>query len=228
VALLHILGHSLYKAHAFLSSGSAVEQWRDRFLAPKVPPPSKVTSTATTAAAGLGSVAFAMVMHPLATALLPILPLAPREEGSSLGASVAPSLVLGLAVAPLVARSLALPWLPRLALLGQSVAMICLGFALHGLAGHLCPSPSLEGSARWVAEAGWMGTATCFVLLAYLTSPTRTGASKLQVLHPRLFAGLYLDDIFTRLTFQLWPPALPPPSEQAGTLSAAAPAEVTP
>ncbi|MBL8954698.1 MAG: hypothetical protein JNK82_28230, partial [Myxococcaceae bacterium] len=30
-----------------------------------------------------------------------------------------------------------------------------------------------------------------------------------RALYPRLFAGLYLDELFTRLTFRLWPPRLP-------------------
>ena len=33
-----------------------------------------------------------------------------------------------------------------------------------------------------------------------------------RALYPRLFAGLYLDDLFTRLTFRLWPARNPGPA----------------
>ena len=41
-------------------------------------------------------------------------------------------------------------------------------------------------------------------------------------LYPRLFAGLYLDELFTRLTFRLWPARVP---AMPGTLARPAAAQ---
>ena len=43
-----------------------------------------------------------------------------------------------------------------------------------------------------------------------------------RALQPWLFAGLHLDEVFTRLTFRLWPPRLPRPEAAGGRLPALA------
>ena len=60
----------------------------------------------------------------------------------------------------------------------------------------------------------WIVVGTGFVLLLSLqvVLQARPRGALARVLAPRLFAGLYLDEIFTRLTFRLWPPKLPPAS----------------
>ena len=49
-------------------------------------------------------------------------------------------------------------------------------------------------------------------------------------LYPKLFAGLYLDELFTRLTFRLWParvPAMPPAPATLATAAAPQPSVQT-
>ena len=45
-----------------------------------------------------------------------------------------------------------------------------------------------------------------------------------RALHPWLFSGLYLDELFTRLTFRLWPPRFPPTPRAEVTTPARVPA----
>ena len=50
-----------------------------------------------------------------------------------------------------------------------------------------------------------------FALFAVKTALHQAPTGRLaQTLHPWLFSGLYLDELFTRLTFRLWPPHLAP------------------
>jgi NAD(P)H-quinone oxidoreductase subunit 5 len=146
LALLHLVAHSLYKAHAFLSAGSAVDGWRVQALAPR---PGPVTRARLVAIALRG--AGVLVLY---------------------GASHA-----------VVDRVFAFPEAP--------VAPLAPIVALTGFALLLVASVALE----WRPEGA----------LA-------------RSLQPRLFAGLYLDEIFTRLTFRLWPPRFPRGGEDDGAL----------
>jgi NAD(P)H-quinone oxidoreductase subunit 5 len=51
----------------------------------------------------------------------------------------------------------------------------------------------------------------CFVLLFVVQGAVRAQphSTLARGLYPWLFAGLYLDELFTRLTFRLWPARVP-------------------
>jgi NAD(P)H-quinone oxidoreductase subunit 5 len=191
LALLHLLGHSLYKAHAFLSAGSAVTQTRLRRLAPAT-------------RWGAADLAWAALAAPLAVAAV---------WGSvALWALAAPALhlpaawivVLGLTWAPLLWRSgtSGIGGVLRGAISGLVFVQVYL--ALH-LAAGLAVSPT-PGSL-WLFA--W--TAACFVLL-YAVQVLLLGvgdAAWMVGLRRWAYAGLYLDEWFTRMTFRLWPARLP-------------------
>ena len=76
----------------------------------------------------------------------------------------------------------------------------------HAVAGRALPPPrSWTTSLEWLIVA--TGVTALFavqLLFAWRPEGRLTGA-----LARRLFAGFYLDEIFTRLTFRLWPPRRP-------------------
>jgi NAD(P)H-quinone oxidoreductase subunit 5 len=145
LALLHLVAHSLYKAHAFLSSGSVVEGWRVRSLA--------------------------------------------RAPGAGRGG------------------------VPILGLVIRGLSVVVLYLAWSELFGVLLPRPEpatgeiaslARGVSYGVVLAGLLALLGAQVVLAL-----RPYGRLARALHPTLFAGLYLDELFTRLTFRIWPPRLP-------------------
>lgn len=194
LALLHLVAHSLYKAHAFLAAGSAVDGWRLKALAPRQDPPSLARAGA---AALLAMIAMAAVG---ALAMV------------SLGAHAAEfsplTLVLGLGLAPLVASAAGLGWrsFVRLSLAAVGVMLLYTG-------GHLVAARVLAPSPMPSSDPiAWTIALTGFVLLFGLqvAMQARPRGRIALALEPWLHAGLYLDEIFTRMTFQIWPPRLPP------------------
>jgi NAD(P)H-quinone oxidoreductase subunit 5 len=87
------------------------------------------------------------------------------------------------------------------------VALLTRGW--HVAAAALFPSLTAftepSGGAALVA----LGTLVLFATNAALQAQPNAPWS--QRIYQRLFAGLHLDERFTRLTFQVWPPRLPAP-----------------
>jgi NAD(P)H-quinone oxidoreductase subunit 5 len=196
LALLHLVAHSLYKAHAFLAAGGAVEQNRLRQMTPSAPP-LRAATWGLGALVGVAVVAAAALAWGFKPATEPAL--------WAMGG------ILALALAPL------LTWpLLRAGAFG----------ALFGLAGAVVVAWAYFGLhavfSGWLGVAG-AGTASpalvvwvlaCFGLLFVVQGAVRIWprGALARWLYPTLFAGLYLDELFTRMTFRLWParvPALP-------------------
>lgn len=192
LALLHMLAHSLYKAHAFLSAGEQVREQTLQGLAP--------------AARGrLVDMAWAL---PLAAALVVV----PAWLSTSNGEPLAPWFWLLLAVAGLLlerrSRMFSDVFMDRL-----SAAVVMIGtFALLKWLFETLPLvPAVESAARF-------GPQDLFVMVAILSL---FFAAFLLRLYPRhaislaaarkLYAGLHIDARFTRLTLALWPVRLPRP-----------------
>jgi NAD(P)H-quinone oxidoreductase subunit 5 len=191
LALLHIVAHSLYKAHAFLSAGTAVEQNRLQQMTTPLPPLSGFAWFAS-AIVGIGIVAAAA----LAWGIRP-------GEAPALWAV---SAILALALVPLLAGPLLRAggaWV--VAGVAGSFAVALAYFGLHLLFKQWLGAPAAAnmGLVAWVIG--------CFVVLFIVQGAVRArpqGALS-RKLYPWLFAGLYLDEIFTRLTFRVWPARLP-------------------
>ncbi|HET8711763.1 MAG TPA: NADH-quinone oxidoreductase subunit L, partial [Spongiibacteraceae bacterium] len=185
LALLHLLAHSLYKAYAFLSAGDTVLDYRRRRLLPlEVAHPRSAWPQWLAAPASL-----LLVLLSQATW---------REFGVHLELASAAQLILAIGLAPLL-------WLPAQRLLHGSVAVIGLVqlyFGWHLLFGALVAQPAV---ATPLSLTIWI----CGLFSAFFTVQVWLRAHPhgrlAQLLYPWVYSGFYLDERFTRLTFQLWP-----------------------
>ena len=202
MALLHLVAHSLYKAHAFLAAGGAVRRAMLVQLTPRAAAPGPLAL----AAGALIGVAMTLAAGATWSLLLPTQ--AARPVLWVLAGIVAFALV------PLVnARALRLGglWLPALGLGAFGVAFAY--FGLHALfATWMVPNPAAPPAPLWI------GVALAFVAL-WLVQSLITVAPRGAVarrLYPWFYGGLFLDEKFNRLAFGLWPP--PGPAAAAATL----------
>ncbi len=209
LALLHLVAHSLYKAHAFLSSGSAVEVWQGQALAP--PPPS---ASLRRAALSLLAAATIVVVAAATTGVRP------AEEPAvwALGA------VMIFALGSLIAGA---PRGDAAAAARVAAAAVALAFAYfgwHAFFRTLLPPPASAVVVAPRIAVVWVAFGALFaVQVALQARPTGRLA---RALYPRLYAGLYLDEAFTRLTFRVWPPRLVARSHGARSLPQLGNAEV--
>ena len=190
LALLHLVAHSLYKAHAFLSAGSAVEHNRLQQMTPPAVPPS-IGQWLLGALVGLVLVAAAALVWGYSPAQAPAL--------WAFGG------ILALALAPLVAGSVlgAGGWW-RLAGLAGALGVALAYFGLHALFSRWLGAPE-PGPGPGTGLMVWV--LACFGLLFVVQGVVlaRPHGVLARTLYPWLFSGLYLDEFFTRLTFRLWP-----------------------
>lgn len=194
LALLHLAAHSLYKAHAFLASGTTVDGWRVRAL---LAPSRRVSMARAFAATALAAGSVGGVV---CTALLAL--------GHSLNEdpSVLPlALVLFLALIPFAYRALDGGAVGVTAI--HTLGVSTLYFGWHEVARHLVvapvpPTPTTLGSALVIG--GFVGLFAVQLWLRWIPNGRLARA-----LHPLLFAGFYLDELFTRITFLVWPPRFP-------------------
>ena len=191
LALLHIVAHSLYKAFAFLRSGTVVEVWRTRNLAPVKRGPASlvrlglVALLSATATTGGIAVAHEMGLGLRSSAAL--------LTTAGLTASLLPTLVRASELGPrrLLSTTLA------------SVALTAFFAIVHSLSGFVWTShraASAPTSAWAIAAFGFAALFVTQIMLLY-----RPSGLLARELHPLLFGGLYLDEIFTRLSLRVWP-----------------------
>ncbi len=190
LALLHLIAHSLYKAHAFLSSGRVVEQQTRRAMAPAVAP-AGVLAWASSAA--LGALLVAAIL------------LIPGMRAAADARLIPAALILALAVAPLFARAGAPGRLSRVATIGVAIGVIALYVGLHTLFEGLLAPIATNGAVRWLPIV-MVSTGFAALFITQVIIATYPHGSIARALFPACFAGLYLDEVFTRLTFRLWPP----------------------
>lgn len=190
-AALHLIGHSLYKAHAFLSASSVVRETRLHALHSPAQP------------AGISVVLAPVVSLALVLALHSVSPHAAWPWWWS-G-------VLGLAWAPLL-------WLPassgtarvRRALLGLLGAA---ALTLAALLAHLLPLQIAD------APNTWFGVAALLTMLALYTCMglLQLAPHSMAAWRRRSYAGFYLDEAYTRLALQCWPAHWAPSARRAAS-----------
>lgn len=184
LALLHLVAHSCYKAHAFLSSGDTVQQSLRETLQPVERPTlvpwllNMATSTLLVGAAMLLSVA----QHSMA--------------------------LLAMVLLLSVAFSL---WLPtrgtprqRAQALAGLLALLASYLLLKSVFAWLVPGNATHDTVATL----WVMLLTIALLVGYgllLQAHGRASAAW----HRWLFAGFYLDEWVTRTTLRLWPVKLP-------------------
>ncbi|UPQ87047.1 NADH-quinone oxidoreductase subunit L [Vibrio sinaloensis] len=197
LALLHLVAHSLYKAHAFLSSGQAVQQTFEEQLQGRY---------------RIGSAA-SLMLAPIATAAIVIASTAVWHfviDGFELAPVVVVILAFGFAplMWPVRSGAMALLSMMRVALLTQVYLLFHLLFA---------QAISAEPLDSSMATAWVVGV----FLLLYLTQ----GLVCLLSHHPLVarlynwaYHGFFLDETFTRLTFKYWPARFSPSQAQTWVL----------
>jgi NAD(P)H-quinone oxidoreductase subunit 5 len=204
MALLHLVAHSGYKAHAFLSAGGTVRRTQARRLAPPVR-----TVRVRDIGLGAGAAIVGTVAISLAWQALP--------GTAALSGSVWVMLgVVALALAPLVEPIGHGQVTPSMAgALAVPVAYLALHEAASRLVSHSAGTPT---GLLVVTAAGFAGL---FVMQsAYRVRPD---ARPLRRVRPWIYSGLFLDDAFTRAAFAVFPPpaAHAQPSPLPGTRSIA-------
>lgn len=190
LALLHLIGHSLYKAQAFLAASGAVRETRRHMML------QGITSAAPSARS--------IIAAPLWGAL-------------AVGTVHALAIIAGLPIWPVWwSAVLALAWAPvfwrmdpgansRVRLIAAFIGTATLAAA--GVAGHALPL----GIA---AETGTDPSAGPIAIICVLTgmalmyaglAAVRSGWTRLEPLRRWSYAGFYVDEFYTRLTLRLWP-----------------------
>jgi NAD(P)H-quinone oxidoreductase subunit 5 len=188
LALLHLVAHSLYKAHAFLCAGSVVDQWRAQAILRKGEP-APLGTWLVAPALGVASVA----------AIAAAFGADPRQEPALWVAGW----IVCLALAPLLTPSLR-GGARQLALCGgASLVVVALYFAGHALFSAVLPPRASADPSSVRLAIPIAGFALLYALTAMLSAHPRGRLA--AWLFPRLFAGFHLDELFTRLTFRLWP-----------------------
>lgn len=196
LAALHLVGHSLYKAHAFLSASSVLRQTRLQALHGERTPSGLSLLLAPALALGM-----VLLTQALAQAL-------------SAGAAwpLWWSAVLALAWAPLL-------WLPvqasgsraRAQQLLAGLVMVA-GLSAVALLAHALPlgiTDRPHDALGWLALAGMLALYLGLALLQLRPQALRSWRRW-------SYAGFYVDEAFTRLALQLWPSAWAPESGQPG------------
>ncbi len=202
IALLHIVAHSLYKAHAFLSSGTAVEA----VIAARRPGPVAVPDARAVARAFL----IALVIYAVAGLAFGFWHKPP--QALALGA------ILIFGVAYLLAQGLAdtapraLTWRTSLYGLAASIGYFGLQWATYRLTEGTVPLPPEPGPLEWalialaVVTFGLVAIAqSLFPLWAY--HPAAAG------LRVHLQNGLYVNALFDRLLGHFAPMPATAPKE---------------
>ncbi|KTT17191.1 NADH-quinone oxidoreductase subunit L [Pseudacidovorax intermedius] len=177
LAALHLLGHSLYKAHAFLSASGVVREARRQALhAPAVPQPFSLPLAPVL---GIGTVLLVL---------------------AAVGGPAWPlwwSALLGLAWAPML-------WLPaaggRLRGLLWGLLMIA-GLTLAVRLVHALPLGLHDAPQALQGAVALLGMALLYVALAALQWRPQALARARRW----SYAGFYVDEVYTRLALRLWP-----------------------
>jgi NAD(P)H-quinone oxidoreductase subunit 5 len=203
-ALLHIVAHSVYKAHAFLSSGSVIDIARAAWTPSPGGKPHPFRMII--AIAGVLLITFAVSVIFGAT-------LQQRPGVFALAA------VLLLGLTHLVANGIDerpnLYVVVRTIVLAAGTACVYFGLQLAAerlLAGSLPPSPAARGALDiGIVSAVILSFATMIFLQGLV--PRHARAPKWQALYAHVANGFYVNTIANRLVLRLWPtpPVAPVP-----------------
>jgi NAD(P)H-quinone oxidoreductase subunit 5 len=190
LALLHLLAHSLYKAHAFLGSGGAVKQATLKRMTPALPESRGaivvVSAFLGILVAALGSVIWASDHHLTAAFLF--------------GITIVSLAIAGTLAALVSARDFVTSLLLALSVCGVSVIY----FGYEALFQKLLPNSGPRLAPPFaVAIFVLIGFALLYLTQAIVRKDP--SGQLARVLYPWFYAGFYMDELFTRVTFRIWP-----------------------
>ncbi|MDN7138584.1 NADH-quinone oxidoreductase subunit L [Pseudidiomarina sp. 1ASP75-14] len=182
LAALHLLAHSCYKAYAFLTSGSAVEQReRQRFVQLGLPP----------FAAVIGGV---LAVLGLVTGLV-----ISTFEFDYIAPWLAVSLALGLWLSTMFERF-------RFSELLRALCAAVVWFGVYLIATWALSQQLKFAQAPYLWQLDvWICTVLLGITAVYLWLLYRPQSAHSSRLFVALNAGLYLDEWATRLTLTIWP-----------------------
>jgi len=195
LAMLHLVAHSLYKAHAFLASGSAVDAFRAPVIAGKA---SDVSMRRVTGALGIAGV----VSLTIATAF--------GVSVQDQPALIAAAFVVTIAISQLLLQAAYqfsnIVFLLRA--LGISAIVAIAYFALHGAFKHIVADSVLAvadaaGPLQFALAALVVVVFTALLFLQLAFSQRRGPLIDTWYMH--LYNGLYIDVYMTRWLQRLWP-----------------------
>jgi NAD(P)H-quinone oxidoreductase subunit 5 len=181
LAALHLIGHSLYKAQAFLSASTIVRQTRLHAMR-----------------GTLGPIPMSLGLAPLVAIPTVLL------IQSVLSNAAWPwwwSVILGLAWAPLL-------WLPprrgtlqTIVVHGGGGLLMIAGLTLAALLAHTLPFGISDAPSHALGMVALVGMAALYLLLVIL----QLQPEALRGWRRWSYAGFYLDESYTRLALQYWP-----------------------
>ncbi len=189
LALLHLVAHSCYKAHAFLSSGSEVERHLQLSLARRDPLKPVQLLLPIMISAGLTSL-FALTYYGL--------------HGTSL---ISPWVLIGMALSLLLVQRNSTAQRKQftkniLYALSVLSSYTLLKFACSQL---LPPQTASAGAAA----DGFITLLLGVFYISYLMMVLSASSKLIDRVQTYLYAGLYLDEWATRITLKIWPTELP-------------------
>ncbi len=202
LAMLHLVAHSLYKAHAFLACGSSVDAFRAPAMAYPAPNASPLRSGIALAVAALMTLAVGAAFG-----------VGVEEQPALLAAGAILTVAIGQLLLQAVGMMDTREFLARAVGLGALVAVSY--FALHAvfehaLAGSVVPLRETGGAFQSVLAAVIVGSFACLLVLQQVLKSTRSPMTETLYLH--LYNGLYIDVLITRLLQRLWPSPMPAPT----------------
>jgi NAD(P)H-quinone oxidoreductase subunit 5 len=191
LALLHLIGHSLYKAHAFLAASTAVDDAKRRAMQGDAAASKASLLLAPLVSAGL--IAVIVTASPLATW--------PWWWSAVLALAWAPLLWLPGASAPEA------PGPVRRLLTGAGLVTL---LALAALIGHALPFGLQDAPYLPAGLAALAGMAVMYVCLSVLQARPQTMAAWRRW----SYAGFYVDEYATRAALRWWPTRWMPASHE--------------
>ena len=181
LAALHLVGHSLYKAHAFLSAATVVRETRLQFMRGAASPAPLSLLLAPAVAIGMVSV-IQSVVYPAAW---------PWWW----------SAVMGFAWAPLVWLSARLTTFREIFLHTVAGVLMITGLTAAALMAHALPLKIHDVPHQIFGTASLIGLAALYFWLVVL----QLRPQSLNTLWRWSYAGFYVDEAYTRLALRLWP-----------------------
>jgi len=192
--LLHLVAHSLYKAYAFLSAGGTVRQTQRRRLAPMPAPPTGRALAAATALALATTALVGVVWQSL-----------PGTDRLSAGVWVLLG-VVALATVPFAASIGRATSAPRAASsLARMAAVPAVYLALHEVFAELIR----KGADAPIALLVFTGAGFIALFVLQVAARSKPDGRLVRRVRPWVYAGLFLDEAFTRLAFTVAPPPMP-------------------
>ena len=188
LVLLHLVAHSVYKAHAFLNAGDTVSQARHNDLLAGADNSHSVPRYL------LALPASALLVFASAGLWLWLLP--------TLSLPVVALVIVALGLAPLLWSSGGMGGLLLGALRVALISQLYLFW--HSLFAGLVPADSNVPLLLLV----WVITSFSVLYLAQLWLRCHPRGRFATTFFPWAYCGFYLDESFTRLTMKIWPPRL--------------------